>query len=313
MQLQLKTVDNTAPPASALAEGGPGDAIPRVARWVLRWPRVGLTDIFHTNVMRRGTLGKLYVLMFGTPNVGSFANGIYLKRVVDKMTFATALDAGCGDATFAFYLASRYPEMHVTAVDIGEQGLHTSETTLEVAQRIQRILRLPNLQLRKADLRELRIDDTFDFVYSFDVLEHIAENRLVMERIYSSLRWGGMFLLRIPTREQRRILPARFTQEHARWAAIEHVGQHHDMDNLVTDLQAIGFQITSAEYTMGFWGRLSFELSEALRYYKVPEPLLFALMPVLKVFRFIDTTTKSSDGDGLLVLCKKSRTTFNAN
>jgi hypothetical protein len=56
---------------------------------------------------------------------------------------------------------------------------------------------------------------------------------------------------------------------------------------------------------MGFWGRLSFELSEALQYYRVPGPIRFALVPVLKLLRLIDTKTTTGDGDGLLVLCRK--------
>ena len=40
---------------------------------VARRPRVGVTDIFHRNVSRRGVLAKLYVLLFGTPHLGTFA------------------------------------------------------------------------------------------------------------------------------------------------------------------------------------------------------------------------------------------------
>ncbi|HEY1206214.1 MAG: class I SAM-dependent methyltransferase [Bryobacteraceae bacterium] len=272
---------------------------------ILRWPRIGLTDIFRANVARRGISGKLYVLLFGTPHVGAFMNGIYLRRVASRFAFSSVLDAGCGNGTFAFYMARRFPDSRVTGVDVGEQGLHTSESTLEVCARIQQVLRLPNLEFRKLDLRDLDEREAFDFVYSFDVLEHIAENRRVLENIYRSLMRNGMLLVRIPTRVQKRILSERFTASHERWAAIEHVGQHYEMDSLVADLKSIGFQIVSAEYSMGFWGRLSFELSEALQYYRVPGPIRFALVPVLKLLRLIDTKTTTGDGDGLLVLCRK--------
>jgi SAM-dependent methyltransferase len=285
----------------AAASSAPGG----LKRLILRRPRVGTTDVFHASVARRGLLGELYLLLFGTPHVGSFMNGIYLRRVVRKIKFSSALDAGCGDGTFAFYLARRFPDTRVTGADIGEQGLHTSESTLEVCGRIQNELRIPNLEFRKLDLRELDAIEAFDFVYSFDVLEHIAENRKVLENIYRALTPGGTLLVRIPTRVQKRILNEKFTAEHARWAAIEHVGQHYEMDSLVADLKSIGYQIVSARYSMGFWGKLSFELSEALQYYRVPEPMQFALIPALKLLRYIDTVTKVRDGDGLLVQCRK--------
>ncbi|MGA3073862.1 MAG: methyltransferase domain-containing protein [Bryobacteraceae bacterium] len=272
-----------------------------------RRPRVGVTDIFHRNVSRRGVLGKLYVLLFGTPHLGTFANGIYLRRAIRRMTPSSVLDAGCGDGTLAFYMASRFPKARVLGVDIGEQGMHTSESTLDICARVNRSMALGNLEFRQLDLRQLDAREEFDFAYSFDVLEHIAENRLVLQNIYRALMPGGLLLLRIPTRNQRRILSRRFTSEHERWAQIEHVGQHYEMDSLQADLKQIGYEVLSAEYTMGNWGRLSFELSEALQYYHVPQALQMVAMPVLKMLRFFDTRCAIRGGDGLLVLCRKSR------
>jgi 2-polyprenyl-3-methyl-5-hydroxy-6-metoxy-1,4-benzoquinol methylase len=272
---------------------------------MVRWGRLGFTDIFHENVVRRGRIAQLFLLLFGTPNVGSFANGIYLKRILRKRRFRCVLDAGCGDGTFAFYLASKCHETRVLGVDIGEQGLHGLEDTLEVGQRIQKILQLPNLLFERADLRELDMRNVFDLVYSFDVLEHIAENNKVIENLHRSLEAGGLLLLRIPTRVQKRVLSDRFTAEHMKWAKVEHLGQHHDMESLLEVLQLIGFRIISADYTMGFWGRLSFELSEGLKYYGLPAVLQYACIPMLKALRRLDTLTKPADGDGLLVLCEK--------
>jgi 2-polyprenyl-3-methyl-5-hydroxy-6-metoxy-1,4-benzoquinol methylase len=273
--------------------------------WMTRRSRLGFSDIFHENVSRHGILGKLFILLFGTPHLGSFANGIYLNRVLRRWSFERVLDAGCGDGTFSFHVASQYPQTQVTGIDIGEQGLHGTEDTLEVATRIQKTLRFPNLRFQRLDLRELSARDAFDFVYSFDVLEHIAENEKVLENIYRALDRRGLLLLRIPTKTQKRILNRNFTAQHERWATVEHVGQHHNMESLLRTLRSIGFRIRSAEYTMGFWGRLSFEGSEALKYYGLPQALQFACLPVLKALRWIDTIGKVTDGDGLLVLCEK--------
>jgi SAM-dependent methyltransferase len=272
---------------------------------VVRWPRVGFTDVFHRNVSRRGLPAKLYVLLFGTPHLGTFANGIYLRRATRHLNSLSVLDAGCGDGTFAFYMASRFPGARVLGVDVGEQGLHHSESTLDICAAVHRSLPLRNLAFRQQDLRQLDACEEFDFVYSFDVLEHIAENRQVLENIYRALRPGGSLLLRIPSRRQKRILSPRFTREHAHWAEIEHVGQHYEMDSLLADLKQIGYKIVSAKYTMGNWGRLSFELSEAMQYYRLPQALQMLCMPVLKALRFVDTHAANREGDGLLVLCRK--------
>jgi SAM-dependent methyltransferase len=273
--------------------------------WLVRWGRLGFTDIYHDNVKKRGALGQLYVLLLGTPHLGSFANGIYLKRAIKARQFASVLDAGSGDGTFAFYLASRLPGSKIVGVDIGEQGLHGVENTLGICDQIQARLAFPNLEFRQADLRALGFQDAFDFIYSFDVLEHIPENKQVLSNLYRALKKDGLLLFRIPTRVQKRILPKRFTAQHEKWAAVEHLGQHYDRDELLKDLQEIGFRVISLDYTMGFWGKLSFELLEGMRAYHFPEVVQFAMIPMLKTFRFIDTKLHPRDGDGLLALCRK--------
>jgi len=274
-------------------------------RIVLRSRKLGFTDIFHASVQRKRTLGKLYILLFGTPHLGVFANGLYLKRALKNRVVTSVLDAGCGDGTFAFYVASHSPEAHITGVDIGEQGLHSVDSTLDICKRIHQEVPLTNLHFEQLDLRELQVENAFDFIYCFDVLEHIRENKLVLENIYRALQVHGLFLFRIPNRIQQRILSSRFTQEHAKWAAIEHVGQHYEMESLLADLGNIGYKVHSAIYTNGTWGRLSFELLEAMRYLRFPEALQFGLTPFLKALQWMDTRSKTTNGDGLLVLCGK--------
>lgn len=274
-------------------------------RLVLASGRLGATDLFHENIRRRGIPGQLYLLLFGTPNLGSYANGYYLRQALKQVSPKRVLDAGCGDGTFTFYVAQRLPEASVLGVDIGEQGLHSSESTLDTCARIQKQLKFPNVRFQKLDLCELDMPDAFDFVYSFDVLEHIADNRRVLENIYRSLLPGGHFLLRIPARVQKRILNPKYTADHAHWASIEHLGQHYEMDTLVNDIRDIGFTVIRANYTVGNLGRLAFEGPEALRYYRVPEPLFFASVPFFKVLRFLDTRSRPPEGDGLLVFCRK--------
>ena len=49
-------------------------------------------------------------------------------------------------------------------------------------RRVNRSMALRNLEFRQLDLRQLDAREEFDFAYSFDVLEHIAENRQVLAK-----------------------------------------------------------------------------------------------------------------------------------
>jgi 2-polyprenyl-3-methyl-5-hydroxy-6-metoxy-1,4-benzoquinol methylase len=276
-----------------------------IERIVTNWRRLGFTDIYHDNVQRRGLFGEAFILLCGTPHIGVFANGLYLKRALKLQKVSSVLDAGCGDGTFAFYAASHLPNAQVTGVDIGEQGLHSVDSTLDICRRIHKNVPLPNLQFQQLDLRNLSATNTYDFIYCFDVLEHIPENKQVLRNIHGALQKGGLFLFRIPSRVQRRILSSRFTAEHAKWAEIEHLGQHYEMDTLLADLKEIGYNIKFARFTNALWGRLSFELLEAMRYWRIPEFLQFGCTPFLKFLRWLDTHGNPKEGDGLLVLCQK--------
>jgi Methyltransferase domain len=111
-------------------------------RMVLRSRRLGFTDIFHANVQRRRALGKSFIYVFGTPHLGVFANGLYLKKALKDRQVTSVLDAGCGDGSFTFYVASHFPQARVTGVDIGEQGLHGVDSTPMSAERFIRKFRL---------------------------------------------------------------------------------------------------------------------------------------------------------------------------
>lgn len=268
--------------------------------------RLGQTAIYHEYVIRKGLFGKLYILIFGTPHVGTFANGIYLKRILRKRTFKNILDAGCGSGTFSFYIAKNFSKSSVVGVDIGKQGLHDHSRTLDVCSKIQKTLKLPNLVFTELDLCRLSAKGEYDLIICFDVLEHIKENQKVIKNFFSALKKGGWLLLRIPTKEQVRLFDKKYTRKHELWAKVEHVGQHHDMKSLVYAIEEVGFKIVFKRYTNGVWGRLSFELNEIMEYYNFPLILQYSVVPFLKLLRYIDTLADNKEGNGLLVLCEKN-------
>jgi len=146
---------------------------PALDRLVVRLARLGFTDIYHDRVRKHGLLGQLYVLLVGTPHLGSFANGFYLHRAMGRRQFSSILDAGWRDGTFTFYVPRRCPNARVLGMDVGEQGLHGEENKVEICYRVQGILQLLNVELRKLVLSELDTAATLDFVYCFDVMEYI--------------------------------------------------------------------------------------------------------------------------------------------
>jgi SAM-dependent methyltransferase len=111
------------------------------------------------------------------------------------------LEVGCGTGFVMTALDAEIPELALTGVEL-------SHTGLEIAQR-----RLPNATLLELDARALPYDSEFDVVAALDVLEHIPEDRAVLENMARAVRPGGTVLVSVP--------------QHPRlWSAADDVAMH---------------------------------------------------------------------------------------
>lgn len=57
--------------------------------------------------------------------------------------------------------------------------------------------------LKKKDLSVVRTlndipDNSVDYIYSFNVLEHIADDLAILQQLYKKLRYGGRLLIYVP-------------------------------------------------------------------------------------------------------------------
>lgn len=146
-------------------------------------------------------------LIHGTPfrrvHIGRYLREKYLFRHLQCLPvtqFRNVLDAGCGPGIYTKRLAVAYPIMQVVGFDIKE---FTSWTKLP-----------NNVQFKQQSLTQLSEENCYDFSLCIDVMEHIRGNRLVLEKIYKSLKPGGYFYLHMPNdKHNLRIFPKKFFGE----------------------------------------------------------------------------------------------------
>lgn len=112
-----------------------------------------------------------------------------LKNNIKKKS--NILDYGCGVGTLSFYLASKGNKVF---------GLDISPRAIEVAKRS-----LPQAPFKKntnfvaGSLTWLKIRRKFDIVLASEVLEHIPDENLVLEKIYSIMKKGGKLIITVPS------------------------------------------------------------------------------------------------------------------
>lgn len=96
------------------------------------------------------------------------------------------LEIGCGTGFVLSALAKRFPDARFTGSEVFTRGLHFA------AQRV------PTARLCQMDARRIGHRDEFDVIGAFDVLEHIAEDTIVLEQIHEALMPGGILILTVP-------------------------------------------------------------------------------------------------------------------
>ncbi|BCY19361.1 MAG: class I SAM-dependent methyltransferase [Chloroflexi bacterium] len=95
------------------------------------------------------------------------------------------LEVGCGTGFVLRALEKEFSTMHVTGMDLFLEGLRLASKRVTCG-------------LVQGDLAAPPFMDGFDLVGMFDVLEHIEDDRAVLDHLYHLVKPGGSLLLTVP-------------------------------------------------------------------------------------------------------------------
>ena len=107
-----------------------------------------------------------------------------LQRYFPKI--ASFLEMGCGTGFVLAAIEQAFPRLKVQGSEIFIQGLELADQRLE------------RTELFQMDARQMPFAQEFDVIGSFDVLEHIEADRIVLSEMYRAVRQGGGILLTVP-------------------------------------------------------------------------------------------------------------------
>jgi SAM-dependent methyltransferase len=114
-------------------------------------------------------------------------NGLIVWALGRYFPGATSfLEVGCGTGFVLAGLAAARPGLRLTGTEAEPSGLAFAAR------------RAPGATLVQADARRLPFREEFDAAGAFDVLEHIEEDRAVLQALREALRPGGGLLLSVP-------------------------------------------------------------------------------------------------------------------
>lgn len=103
--------------------------------------------------------------------------------VLDRLVLRgdeTVLDAGCGTGNVTRILLDRLPDGHVVAVDAAPSMVEQARERLP-----------PEVDVRQADLLELRLDEPVDAVLSTATFHWVPDHDRLFANLHAALRPGG--------------------------------------------------------------------------------------------------------------------------
>lgn len=241
-------------------------------------------------------LQKIYISIFGIPEIGFQVRSAYFKNAIfknlRKKKLKKILDAGSGIGVYVFYMAKFYP---LAKVD----GWEIDKNKLFFCQKFAKQLGIENADFKFLDItKKNKIFEKFDLIINIDVLEHIENYKKVLKNFYELLTPRGYLYIHTPQPDQKRIF-----KQLKKWQHEDHVHEGFTPGELKRETERLGFKIIEMKETFGFFGKLSWELNHIS--FEKSFLIVGLLYPFLYLIGKMDILVDNKDGLGTAILAKK--------
>ncbi|MCD6091675.1 MAG: class I SAM-dependent methyltransferase [Bacteroidales bacterium] len=215
---------------------------------------------------------------------------------------ASILDAGMGFGQYSYFMAKYNPAFQIKGVDV------KSEQVEDCSDFFNKI-NYKNSSFAVADLTQLIETNTYDFILSVDVMEHIEEDVLVFKNFYASMKKGAMLLISTPSDQGGSDVHDHEHEESDSFID-EHVRDGYGIPEIKNKLKEAGFSISEAYYSYGWPGKISWRISmkypilllNTSKLFFVILPFYYIItFPFALILNYLDLSLKHKTGTGLIV------------
>lgn len=253
----------------------------------------GKSQVFTSPRMRKHpAIGRFIYKVFGYTSIGNWARAnVFIDRLklLPYRDFKKIMDLGAGLGEFTFMMAEAMPDTKITALEIAPDRIALLKEVVE-RQKYSNVTVFPDYIANHTE------NESYDFIFSIDVFEHILKEQMPFEEAYRKLKPGGYLMVKMPNVTQITIFPDAWFQEHNEWLEDEHIGQVYNLDQLVERFKQAGFSIVHQSYSDGWISRLGWEIS----YFSAKGGSVLQLMfiPLVKFIYWIERLTFRSKKNG---------------
>ncbi len=231
----------------------------------------------------------------------------WIRTAPDK---PQVLDAGSGLGQHSYFIARKCKQCNITGVDVNSAQVESNNRFFERIGLGQRV------KFVTGRLEDYVCEHCYDLVLNIEVIEHIEDDRRVIENFFKSLRPGGVLILSTPSlfgdhdhdhgEEDEAQAQGSFVDEHVR--------DGYDADDLRQMLLETGFTDVKVKFMYGRYGGVAWKLTMKYPIIMLNKSFLFFLvlpfyylvtMPIALVLNYLDTVVDNEKGGSLLVIARK--------
>jgi SAM-dependent methyltransferase len=256
-------------------------------------------DAVSRNVFLRRIFYSLLDLMF--------LRAWHIRKIINKLFVKNQkleiFDAGMGFGQYSYFMAKRFRESNILAVDVKEEQVEDCKFFFGKRK-------LNNVKFQIEDLTKTGYDNKFDFILSVDVMEHIVEDEIVFQNFSKALRPGGKLLVNTPSNlggsDAHSDDDESFIEEHAR--------NGYGKEEIIEKVTKAGLKVTKFKYTYGKFGNIYWRFGikypimiagvSKILILILPLYYLFTLWFIL-IFMWLDVIADNKEGTGIILIAEK--------
>ncbi len=227
-----------------------------------------------------------------------------IGRELDEKGEWSILDAGSGFGQYDRFVLKSFENVNVHSIDVKKDYLN------DCRHYFSKEVKEGKIRFEHADLLEFDSAKKYDLIICIDVLEHIEEDRRVIQNLSNQLRSGGYFLMHSPSHYS-----AEDGDEEDTFVG-EHARAGYSKTDIAEKLLATGLTPQKVHYTYGYWGHKAWVLSVKFPMLWFNSIGLMAILPLLVYYPLVmpfcllmnvaDLYTKNNKGNGIYALANKA-------
>ena len=217
---------------------------------------------------------------------------------------ASVLDAGAGFGQYTWRMSRINRQWKIKAVDIDQEHINDNTGFFSRAGLSDRVI------CEILDLTGLNETESFDFILSVDVMEHIENDELVFRNFFHALKPGGSLLISTPSDQG----GSDVHHKDEKSFIDEHVRDGYGIGEISRKLGRAGFKNIRASFTYGKPGALSWRLSMKYPikmlnfsglFFNILPFYFLIIFPLVVILNIFDIFLTHKSGTGLLVKASK--------